>query len=418
MDDIVPGLYQNIKKQFDGLVSSDMEIQTILNRQKESTFADLYPLSERMGGYASSSLIDNYMAGELPDDTLYWNILERTMMPIMEDVHDIDNQMASAVQLLQDKDTGIGINPQKTEFPKDRIKDVMNKLTTLTDDEGRMDLKKAESIIKRSLENISNSMIDDYIRKNAEFRYNAGLSAKIVRTSTGHCCKWCDKVAGIYRYPDVPKDIYRRHDNCRCRIEYVSGKKRDVIHSGTEGKRRYVQNEYGSYGLTEEARIATWQKKKELAVSKGQDVTKEYHRTRFPGDGKVIVQKGYDIESHKNEMKMAQWLHDNLGGDIVLLKEGDTVQSDFLWRGKKWELKNVTTEKAANSAIRKGIHQIRDNPGGIILEYDKEIDVNELAKVIESRVKVSADDVQFDLMIVENKELRNVIKFENAPPPT
>lgn len=100
------------------------------------------------------------------------------------------------------------------------------------------------------------------------------------------------------------------------------------------------------------------------------------------------------------------------------MKEGDTVQSDFLWRGKKWELKNVTTEKAANSAIRKGIHQIRDNPGGIILEYDKEIDVNELAKVIESRVKVSADDVQFDLMIVENKELRNVIRFENAPPPT
>ena len=45
------------------------------------------------------------------------------------------------------------------------------------------------------------------------------------------------------------------------------------------------------------------------------------------------------------------------------------------------------------------------------MAYKKEIDTEELAKVIESRVKVSANDMKFDLMIIENKELRNVIKF-------
>lgn len=433
MDDIVPKLYRKIKKQFDDLISSDKEIQTVLNEEKEHTFAELYPVSERVGGYASTSLIDNYTVEKLPDETLYWNIMERTMVPIMEEVHDIDNQLACSVQSMQDTEAGIGIAPQRTDFPEDRVKDVMNKISVTTDVDGKTDLKKAADIIERSLENISNSIIDEYIKKNAEFRYNAGLRAEVIRTSTGHCCEWCDRIAGKYKYPDVPKDIYRRHDNCRCRVEYVSDKRRDTIHSGTEGKRKYIQNENGSYSLSKEERIkheklmksmeaerkraarekriATWQKKKELTISKGQDITREYQRTRFPGEGKIIIQKGYDVEMHKNEIEMAQWLRDNLGGDVVLLREGDTFQSDFLWRGKKWELKNVSTEKAANSAIRKGLHQISDNPGGIILEYKKEIDTEELAKVIESRVKVSANDMKFDLMIIENKELRNVLKF-------
>lgn len=56
----------------------------------------------------------------------------------------------------------------------------------------------------------------------------------------------------------MPKDIYRRHDNCKCSVEYAPGKggKRQTVHSGSEGKRRYVKGKYGDYGLTKEARVA------------------------------------------------------------------------------------------------------------------------------------------------------------------
>ena len=34
---------------------------------------------------------------------------------------------------------------------------------------------------------------------------------------------------GEYEYPDVPKDVYRRHENCDCTVEYISaGKRQDV----------------------------------------------------------------------------------------------------------------------------------------------------------------------------------------------
>lgn len=65
--------------------------------------------------------------------------------------------------------------------------------------------------------------MDDTIKANAEFHYKARLSPKIIRTSDGNCCDWCDGVVGEYKYPDVPKDVYRRHKNCGCEVNYYPG---------------------------------------------------------------------------------------------------------------------------------------------------------------------------------------------------
>ena len=62
------------------------------------------------------------------------------------------------------------------------------------------------------------------VRKNAEFHFHSGMSPKIVRKEVGNCCKWCKSLVGTYSYPDVPKDVYRRHRNCRCTVEYYPGK--------------------------------------------------------------------------------------------------------------------------------------------------------------------------------------------------
>lgn len=43
----------------------------------------------------------------------------------------------------------------------------------------------------------------------------------IRRTSVSDTCNWCKNLAGTYEYPDnVPKDVYRRHENCRCQVTY------------------------------------------------------------------------------------------------------------------------------------------------------------------------------------------------------
>lgn len=80
------------------------------------------------------------------------------------------------------------------------------------------------------LENLLKDIVTDSIEKNSKFQYDSGMKPKVVRRSSGNCCEWCDKIAGTYYYPDVPRDVYRRHNNCNCTVEYYpgDGKKQNV----------------------------------------------------------------------------------------------------------------------------------------------------------------------------------------------
>jgi hypothetical protein len=70
------------------------------------------------------------------------------------------------------------------------------------------------------------------MKANADFRSRAGLDTYIERRDDGKCCEWCSKLAGRYSYPDkAPRDIFRRHDNCGCTVEYVCSKGRQDVWS-------------------------------------------------------------------------------------------------------------------------------------------------------------------------------------------
>ena len=43
-------------------------------------------------------------------------------------------------------------------------------------------------VLNRSLTNISQSTVDKYIEENVKFRAEAGLNAKIIRSTNGKCC--------------------------------------------------------------------------------------------------------------------------------------------------------------------------------------------------------------------------------------
>ena len=102
-------------------------------------------------------------------------------------------------------------------------------------------------MLGRTAENITGSFQTDYIKKNAEFRGKAGLTCYIERKDGFRCCDWCAGLAGRYRYPDeVPKDVYRRHDNCTCDVSYVSEKGRQNVHThqwnwGKEKTQEYLR---------------------------------------------------------------------------------------------------------------------------------------------------------------------------------
>ena len=135
MDDIVPELYKNIKAEFDGLVSSDKEIQTVFSGSSNMSMADVSILARRIGGYAAKSLIDHFSSETLPDGILYWNIMQRTIIPIMQEVDLLVNRVGDIVISQMYLSQNIGIKAIRTEFPRERVVAMMNMLSNLTEDE-------------------------------------------------------------------------------------------------------------------------------------------------------------------------------------------------------------------------------------------------------------------------------------------
>lgn len=79
--------------------------------------------------------------------------------------------------------------------------------------------------------NFSQSVVDDTVKTNAKFQYESGLNPRIRRISKNNCCEWCNKLAGEYNYKDtIGTDVYRRHTNCNCLVEFIpgNGKKQNV----------------------------------------------------------------------------------------------------------------------------------------------------------------------------------------------
>lgn len=143
--------------------------------------------------------------------------VEKILNNRLKENHRLITEYGKVVQNILNKKAKIGLAAQIPEVNQSRIDGLISRLI-----EG--DFEDNKWLLGSPIVNFSQAVVDDMVRKNAEFHFHSGMSPKIVRKETGKCCKWCKNLAGSYRYPGVPKDVYRRHQNCNCVVEYYPGK--------------------------------------------------------------------------------------------------------------------------------------------------------------------------------------------------
>ena len=152
-------------------------------------------------------------------------IIEQILNDRLKENHRLITDFGRLVQDILNKQAKIGLEVQIPEVNQSRIDGLVSRLS-----EG--DFEQSKWLLGSPVVNFSQSVVDDMVRENAEFHVHSGMSPKIVRKEVGNCCKWCKSLVGTYSYPDVPKDVYRRHRNCRCTVEYYPGKgKKQNVHS-------------------------------------------------------------------------------------------------------------------------------------------------------------------------------------------
>lgn len=221
MEDIVPSLLEEIRTEFTRLVENDEYIIKLNGRIRDGT-ATLHETSlyaRKLGDHLSDVLQNTLTEDVLPDGRMYYNISERIITPMMKQNFDLTSAKAEEVQRLIDSKSGIGLNPIKADFPEARVKQIVDSLT----EEG-VEFETIQKRMGEPIRNCSQSFFDDFIQANALYRAQAGFKTTIKRTLVGGACPYCVRLAGSYDYGEEPKEVYKRHDSCRCTVTFLTEK--------------------------------------------------------------------------------------------------------------------------------------------------------------------------------------------------
>lgn len=230
MEDIALELLASLRKSFAERIEQSSIIDSLYKRIESgsATYAEAEDFAYEVGKCLAETFKSGLSSAVLPDGKMYYNIADRVIRPLLSDDHTIVSDAAAMVQKSLNKSAGIGLQVKKPKINEDRVAGIIDKVS------GADQYDDVAWVLDAPVVNFSQSVVDEMLKGNVEFHGKAGLTPKIIRKAERKCCKWCKGLAGEYEYPDVPHDVYRRHENCRCAVLYDpadGSKKRQNFHS-------------------------------------------------------------------------------------------------------------------------------------------------------------------------------------------
>ncbi|HEM3629308.1 TPA: hypothetical protein U1C31_001597 [Streptococcus suis] len=226
--DILPDLLMEVQEKFETSYGKSEVVRNAFAelKKKKATYATANDFAIEVGNILSDALSSSVRVDKLPDGKMYYNIANRLLADTLGRNFELVSGYAGQVQEDLNRSAKIGLQVQVPEINQDRIDGLVNRLSS--EDE----FNKVAWLLQESIVNFTQSIVDDSIKANADFHAKAGLTPKVVRKESGNCCRWCRSVVGVYDYPNVPKDVWRRHNRCRCTVDYHPGNgKKQNAHS-------------------------------------------------------------------------------------------------------------------------------------------------------------------------------------------
>lgn len=182
-------------------------------------------------GKILAEVFDGISPEDLPDGRMYFNIADRVVRPLLEEEWaEVVEFSAARMEELQSA-AGIGIRALRPEADPDRVMGFINRISS---EESFADIK---WMLQDPVVLFSQTAVESTLEANVELQSEAGIPARISRRLRGPSCEWCRSLAGNYTYPDVPREVFARHDNCDCIIDYTPGKPGKVSPGALRAKR-------------------------------------------------------------------------------------------------------------------------------------------------------------------------------------
>ncbi|HFI0422993.1 TPA: hypothetical protein ACGOZW_001960 [Streptococcus suis] len=214
--DILPDLLREVQEKFETSYGKSEVVRRAFEelKEKRASYVTVNDFALEVGDILAEALSSSVTGDRLPDGKMYYNIAKRLLTDTLGRNFELVSGYAGQVQEDLNRSAKIGLQVQVPEVNQDRIDGLVNRLSS--EDE----FSKVAWMLQEPIINFTQSIVDDIIKANADFHAKAGLTPTISRMSSGKCCKWCDSLVGNYIYHEEPKNFYRRHQRCRCIIDY------------------------------------------------------------------------------------------------------------------------------------------------------------------------------------------------------
>lgn len=212
-------LLKQILRDFNYNVLHSSEFSRLVGVMQNSTkYSDAEAYAGEVGKALSQALKNVLTPSSLPDGKLYYNIAEDTVIPSLRRAVELINKYSGQVQRNINSSIRIPFKDITPQFDIDRAHNLIDRLTEyVTEGEEQNEWLLDEDVIS----SFTRSAVDDSIKANAAFEDEAGLTAYIVRSSSGNCCAWCESMVGTFEYGKQPEDFFQVHKDCTCTIELV-----------------------------------------------------------------------------------------------------------------------------------------------------------------------------------------------------
>lgn len=208
--------YEDIKGPFLAEIAADERAQELLVMINNGT--GTYATASEYAAHVGDCLARVLRQYAPTTDISEWDI-ENLIPSSLGLDHSIVAEACQTVQEVLNADAGLGIKYIEPVFDKDRAYGIVTELRN------NPEFVNIENTFYDQIANFSQNVVDESIRVNASTMARAGVESKIIRVAEFRACPWCKAIAGTYDYDDVREtgnDVWRRHENCRCTIDYVT----------------------------------------------------------------------------------------------------------------------------------------------------------------------------------------------------
>lgn len=199
----------------------DMIFKKISNRV--ATYEDAQEYSIAIGDILRDSFIDLDISNADVEDVC------RVVSSAMRQNYDLSSMVCASVQDNINDIADISYNPVQPPINLNKIEGMQ---TVLRDAELMDDVKEE---VSNALSTYTSSVVDDWIKANVDFQARNGYKPIIVREYEGmhydphrkphwQDCPYCKSLEGTFDYGKEPKNIYKRHEKCKCIVSYYPDK--------------------------------------------------------------------------------------------------------------------------------------------------------------------------------------------------